>query len=165
MDNDIAYKDVVARITDLIKATYLGKVNAVYEGDPIVIPDVALPAVIVEKLEGSSTLDATGTDIISEHISVRLVMNKRDDLGASDEVNLTERKLRLWIEGRDPATGYYLPDTLMYLLRTNITLGNEVLDSDIDVRYDVNPRPEDMFTSEGQITLITRTRVIVPNRI
>lgn len=165
MDQPQGYKDVVTRIIELLRNAYTeDKVHAFFEGDPIQIADSALPCIIVEKIEGRSTVDATGTDTIAEQISIRLVLNKRDDFGASQEVDMTERKLRIWAEGRDTTTGYYTTDSLMYLLRTNLTLGGEVIDSDMDIRYDVNARPEDLFTSEAQVTLTTRIRVIVPTR-
>lgn len=165
MDNQQAFKDSVNRILDLLRTAYGGQFHAFYEGDPIDIPDIMLPCVVVEKIAGTLALDATGTDMITEQLMIKFVMNKRDDLGSAPDVDFTERKLRLLVEGRDPTTGYFVPQSLMYILRTNITLGGAVIDNDIDINYDVNPRPQEMFTSEAQILITIRERVIVPNRI
>lgn len=165
MDNQQAFKDSVTRILELLRGTFGGQFKAFYEGDPIQIPDYMLPCAIVEKIAGNINLDATGTDMIVEQLMIKMVMNKRDDMGAAPEIAFTERKLRLLVEARDPITGYFIPESLMYILRTNITLGGAVLDSDMDVNYDVNPRPEEMYTSEAQILITIRERVIVPNRI
>lgn len=165
MDNQQAFKDSVNRILDLVRNTYGGQFRQFYEGDPIQISDINLPCVVVEKISGNVQLDATSTDLITEQIMIKLVFNKRDDLGAANDVDFTERRLRLMVEGRDPTTGYFVPTSLMYILRTNITLGGAVIDSSIDVNYDVNPRPEEMFTSEAQIMITITERVIIPNRV
>lgn len=166
MEDATVYKDPLTRITALVKDTFKdGPFKSYYEGDPIMIPDASFPCLIIEKIEGTVTVDATGTDVINEKIHLKLIFNKQDDFGATDDYELTERKLRRYVEARDPTTGYFLPNTLMFALRTNITLGNSVIDSDIDINYDLQPRPEKQVTSEAVITMVVRERVTIPNRL
>jgi hypothetical protein len=168
MDDDatgITYKGGVERILDLLQSSLSGQNYTFYEGDPINFPAGALPAIVVEKVAGNVSVDATSTDMINEQITIKVVMDKRDDLGAPPDAILTDRKLRRIVEARDATTSYFAPDTLMFILRTNITLGGAVLDQDIDVNYDVNPRPDGVYTSEAQLTVVLRERVIVPNRV
>jgi hypothetical protein len=168
MDNEQVYRDPLARISDLVKDTFGDIFNAYFEGDPIQLPDAAMPCVIFEKLAGTVSVKGapTGHDNISEKIRIRLVLNKTDDFNPEQlDYDLTERKLRKLVEARDPATGWFLPNTLMFVLRTNISLGSTVLDQDIDVQYDLQPRPEKLVTSEAIITIVVRDIVQVPNRL
>lgn len=166
MEEAQVYEDSVSRVTKLVKDTFKdGPFKAYYEGDPIMIPDESFPCVIIDKVATSVKTDATSTDLLIEQVRIKLVFNKQDDFGATDDYDMTERKLRRYVEARDPATGFFLPNTLMFTLRTNITLGSSTLGSDVNVNYDLQPRPEKQVTSEAVITMLIRERVIVPNRV
>lgn len=165
MEQQQLYKDTVARVLDLMRSNYGGKFKAFYEGDPIDIPTAALPCVVVEKLGGSVSVGATGTDDISEQILIKLIYDKRDDIGASDSADMTERKLRLQIEGRDPVTGQYDSSSVLSQLRTNLTLQGDVINSSLSIAYDVNPRPDEVITSEAHITMDIDQRIYIPTRV
>lgn len=167
MEDELIYKDSLMRIMELCRTTFQGRFTSFYEGDPIMIPDASMPCIIIEKVKGNVTVKnaPTGTDAVSEQIVIKLVLNKANDFGASDDFDMTERKLRRYVEARDPTTGYFMSNTLMYVLRTNITLGESVIDSDVDVAYDLQPRPEKLVTSEAKVTIVIRERVQVPNRL
>lgn len=164
MDNLPVHADVITRITQLLRDQYGSDFHQYYEGDPLQIPKANLPCVIVEKVAGSISLGATGTDVFESQINIRLVLDKAADIGASDNVDLTERKLRRMVEARDEQTGEYLPGTVLNLLRTKITLGNAVIGKSLDVQYDLQPRTGDLITSEALVSILTTERVAVPNR-
>lgn len=161
MENAKVYSDAIARLTTLFKDTFGSYFVSYYEGDPVSIPSVSLPAIIIEKQTGRlSITDApTGHDRFTEVISIRLVLNKEDDLGASDEKDLTERKLRRLVEARDPSTGQYMQGTLLKALRTHLTLDDLQFNADIEIAYDINPRPDQLVTSEAQV-IISNTGII-----
>lgn len=165
MENAPVYEDTVARLLRRCHESF-GDTFKYYDGDPISIPSNCLPCIIVEKIQGDFTLvDApTGFDRFSEQIAVSMCFNKADDAGASDDVDLTERKLRRFIEARDPITKTYLDDTLMSVVRRHVTLDDSTFNSDVSVRYDINPRPDMMATSEGTVTITCAGIVPVPNR-
>jgi hypothetical protein len=165
MQDPKTYPDVIDKILILLKNTFGDTFKSYYEGDPVSIPKVSLPCIIVEKINTRISVGATGTDNLDEEMNIRVVMNQSDDVGASDDVDMTERKLRKIVEARDPATNYFMPNTLMYALRTNLTLGSAVINNTVDINYDMNPRPDMMVTSEATVSIITTERIIVPNRV
>jgi hypothetical protein len=167
MDEQQVYPDSLARIQTLVRDTFEDIFLAYYEDDPIIIPKNNFPCIITEKVAGNVSQKGarTGSDLISEKIMIRLVMDKRDDIGKSDDYDMTKRRLRRLVEARDPTTGYFQPDTLMYVLRTNISLGSTIIDQDIDINYDLQPRPERQVTAEAIITIVTRQQVTIPNRV
>ena len=166
MEEKIVYDDAVTRLIELCRSNFTGDIKAIYEGDPIDIPKASIPAIIVEKISKSISLTnaPTGHDRYTETIRVRVILNKADDLGASDSFDLTERKLRNFIEGRNPQTGKYLEGTLMHVLRTHLTLSNTQFNADMEINYDVNPRPNDVVTSEGQVVITAEGITAVDSR-
>lgn len=166
MEEAQVYEDSISRVTKLVKDTFRdGPFMAYYEGDPIMIPDASFPCVVIDKVATTVKTDATSTDLLIERVRIKLIFNKQDDFAATDDYDMTERKLRRYVEARDPATGFFMKNTLMFALRTNITLGSSTLGSDVDINYDLQPRPEKQVTSEAMITMLIRERVIVPNRV
>ena len=166
MDNDTVktYKDPLTRIMDLMRASFGGTFKAYYEGDPIDIPKANFPCLIVEVQDGLTQLGATSTDIFQTRINIRPVFNKEDDYGAEENQDLTERKLRILVEGRDPSTGQYLPNSILGVLRSNFTLSSNLTESDIDWQYNIQPRANLVVTSEALVQVRAIEHVIVPNR-
>lgn len=158
------FKSPFDRIMKLMKDTFGDSFNAYYEGDPIDIPKANLPCMIIETQSGRTELDATSTDRVQSQINIRIVFNKADDFGASDTQDLTEKKLRILVEGCDPTTGQYLANSVVGVLRNNLTLGSSTIENDIDWEYDLQPRTEDLTTSEALVQVVAIRRVIVNNR-
>lgn len=167
MDDATVYEDSITRIMKLCRTTFGSEFKAYYEGDPIMIPDASFPCIIIEEIATNATVQgsATGTDNVGEKIRIKLVFNKQDDFSATDDYDLTERRLRRYVQARDAATGYFKKNTLFYALRKNLTLNNSVMDNDIDVNYDLQPRPEKQVTSEAVVTVVIRERVVIPDRL
>lgn len=166
MDNDPTYyKDAVDRIRQFLKDTFADQFKAYFDGDPVDIPASLMPCMVVENLNSQHRSGPTGTDEMTETVLVKIVMNKQDDFGASPDADMTKKKLRRLVSGRDATTGQYLLNSLMGSLRTNITLGNAMLVNNNDVQYDVDIRPNDIVTSEAYITVTLRELVVVPNRV
>lgn len=167
MDDVLVYKTGVERLTELMKDTFTAHgFKTFYEGDPGLIPKDYYPCIIVEKEEAQIDVASTAHDEMVETISIRVVLNKQDDIDASDagdEVDLTERKLRKLIEGRDKTTGQYMDGTLLYAIRTRLTLDQFDINSTVKIRYGQIDR-RDTQSSEGMVTMSLTERILVPNR-
>ena len=164
---NIDYKiTAIDSVKRLLESTFGDFFRAYFEGDPIDIPQSLLPCLVIEKLNGPVNQTATGLDNNYSNILIKVIFNKKDDFGAQGgDVDLTERKIRHIIEGRDPETGGWLPNTIMYVIRHNITLDGTVVENNsVDVSYDVDFRPGDNITSEGYVTFTVREHVIVNSR-
>jgi hypothetical protein len=159
------FDDAVTRLIKLLKDNFK-EIKTVYDGDPLAIPKANLPCIMVEKVSGTITVtDApTSFDKFTEEIAITVAMNKLDDIGASDDIDLTERKLRRFVEGRDPNTGKYATGTLMSILRTHLTLDAYDFNGDISISYDVNARPNDIVTSEAMVTITATGQTEVGTR-
>lgn len=174
MENDATYyKDPPQLILNLMKDTFGNRFNHYYLGGPTVnFADAAYPVCIVQSIQSSNTIKGapTGTDSIGELIHIHFLEQSKDNANSSDEVDTTMRTLYQKIQGRDPANGFYLAGTALFALRSNLTLKSgdtgfqTTIDHDINVDYNIIPRRDRDTIVEAQIAVVTRERVIVPNR-
>jgi hypothetical protein len=154
MEDSVVYKDAKTRVLNLMRETLGTNFVAYYNSDPIRIPTDCLPAVIVEKPKTRIRLGATSQDRNSYQLRIKLVFNKRDDFGATDKVDLTEQKLERFMEGQHPVTGKYLDATVVGALRSHLTLGGMSINTDVDIDYDLQPRPNRQITSEARANIV-----------
>lgn len=155
--------DSVEKILELLRNTF-GKQFNYFNGDPIAIAESSLPAITVSEPTAQIQEDATGTDEIIETVLIKLVFNKKDDLGASPDTLQTEWKQRHLVKGQDPQSKEWADGTLMKALRENFTIDDTRLSQDIRIEADVNVRPEDVITNEYWVTITTRRLAFVPSR-
>lgn len=165
MNEEAYYTDAVELIHARLRSLLGEKYTYFVGDDPIAIPEASLPSVVIEPLTTVVRSSATMTDDYRETILIKVILNKKDDWGAeADSINLTKRQLSRLVQGRDPTTGYYATNSILGSLRTQLTLGDYALDNDIDIDYNVDLRPDEVITSEAYVTVMLRTRVLVPNR-
>lgn len=163
--NSANYKQTGAdKILGLLRTTFGDKFKTYYNGDPEAIPQSALPAITANITRQRIDNEATGVDIIIEDILVKMILNKKDDFGAAANSDLTEVKLRRMAAGQDATTGQWLEGTLMYTLRTQITLNDTTVGQNIAINYDVNLRPDDVVTMEAWAEISVSRFVQVPQR-
>lgn len=161
------YKDPSQRILELMKTTLKeSPINMYYLGSPDEIAEAAYPCLVVQPMNAKVSFEnaPTNTDNAGEEINIEVYFNAKDDYNSSSDQDTTMRKIYQLIQGRDPATGQWMAGTIMYALRTNITLENLNLDQEVDVTYDVQPRPEQPTIMIGIVTVVIRGRVTVLNR-
>ena len=163
-DDNTYYQDGVSRILDLVKDTFGEYFKAYFNGQPEEVAQSMLPCVMVSETTGRVESDATGYDRITETVQIILALNKKDDIGASPDVDLTEFKLRKLVKGQDPATGEYLEETVMYALRKHISMNNAVLLTQIETDFDVNIRGEETVTQEAYVTVTIERLALVQSR-
>lgn len=164
-------RDLIAKHVRIRDNINTGPFKKIFIGDPMLIPQSYYPCVVVCEDEPTEiSYGATGTDKISEGVTIKVIFNKMSDLGAPDDTNLTEEKLSAVIKGCDPVTGQWLPDTFMGILRSNQMLGgdgttNWYLSSKIKIKMyndDRSVKGETTMTQEAHIMLsVTSDKVVI----
>lgn len=159
------YKDPPKLIYELVEDTFGDKFEY-FLGSPISLDVTAYPCIVVQSVSGNNTVtDApTGTDNVGEIVNVHILMLDSGNAATQGTTNTVMRDLYNVVQGRDPATGFYLTGTLMYALRTNIDLGSTILDQDIDINYDVT-QTIDRNVLEAIVTVAAREHITIPNRV
>lgn len=148
------YQQPIDKLVGFLREEFGTQFKAYYNGDPDVIPDFNLPCVSVVKNSDQIGNGPTGLQRVTEELVVKIIYNKGDDWTAeTDEVDLTEKKIRDIVEARDSETGNYLPQTLKHALLTRFTASGLELNQAMTFELGVLPRSEELVTQEGHLTL------------
>ena len=156
------YQDSVQAVLNLMRSTFGEEFTTYYDGEPEVIPLFNLPCIIVTQTSDATTEGAQAQDDIEDTITVKVVLNKKDDWDGDkvNPLNMTERKIRNYIGERDKKTGNYLERTVKGALRKDLLEGVEAVAPTMNVEYGINARAigEDTktqyadLTAEGHVT-------------
>lgn len=152
------------RLRDLFQDRFKSVFHGFYIGDPIILPQSMLPAVIISEPETAYDVGPTGMDEVRHSILIQLVFNKKDDFGRDDKSATLEKRIDDLAQGRDEDTGEFVKDSFMGVLRNNLTLDNIVHYSINSVRKGVVPRSEELTTVEAHIEGTFDEFVIVNSR-
>jgi len=159
------YKQTVSQ---LLKERFRDAFGDIYKGyyigDPLVIPQMNLPCIIIEADSEGNTAGPTGHDYVNHVVMVKVVANKKDDFGKSPDIVLWRERLEKLVAGRDKTTGQYSDETVMGVLRKALTLGDRFVKNETSIDYGVNPRPQELLTEECHVTVNLRELVQVPAR-
>lgn len=160
----MAYESTIKKIISLLEANaHPDLKKPFYFGDPLHIPSSMLPTVAVDLLSGESPQGATGHDEQRETLVIKVLVDKRVDLNKSPGEVVALQNLIKYVEELDETTGQYKTDTIIGILRKNLTLEKTSIGHDISWEYSVVER-EDILTAECWITISVDKIIEVPNR-
>ncbi len=160
----MAYESVTKEVLDLLETNaHPDLKRPFYFGDPILIPASKLPTVAVDPLRGESPQGPTGHDEQSQELIIKVIVDKRQDMGrGGGEVVGTQNLIR-YVNELDETTGRYKTDTIIGILRKNLTLEKTSIDQNISWEFRVAER-EDVLTEECWITISVTKIIEVQNR-
>ena len=167
MEDNIYLKDGVERVIELLKNTFGDTFKKYFNAEVLNIPQDMLPCIMVTEEQGTIQSDASGQDKLTETITIMVVLNKKDELGGDEDSNLAGFKVRKLVKGQDPSTSYpyeYVTKSVMYALRTHISMDDTVINSSITTEFGPNVRGATLATEEGYVTLTIERLALVPSR-
>lgn len=161
------YKKTIPQvILDLFRDTFkTGPFKTYREGDPIIFPASMLPALFISEPVTEYDEGATQMDVITHQVLIQVVLNKKDEFGAPLGVSTLDNVLDQYIQGRDATTGDLLPNTILGVLRKNITFGNLIIDQQARVEKYVLPRNQELTTLEGHVRITVQEEQVISNRV
>ena len=158
-------KDNVPRVLiKLLKNTFGDFFHLYREGDPIIPSISELPAVFITETDTEYDFGPTGFDNIRHQVLIQVVLNKKQDFGNPDHGSSLDYFLDALCQGRDETTGDFKDETIMSVLRRNVTLGNLFIESIGAVKKGVVSRSEELITSEAHINLTVTEIQAIANR-
>ena len=161
MPNKLTVSEIVL---NLLKDAFGDQFRLYRVGDPIQPGQSQLPAIFVTETQLKVNQGATGMDELVHSLEIQIVFNKKDELGNPNEGNTLDTIIDNCIFGVDEDTGEYLPNSILGLIRKNITLGGLSFDTQVEVRKGIVPRPQEMLTAEGQVDITVSEFQVVNNR-
>ena len=153
-----SHPDTVQLVKDLMQEVFGSKFAYYYNGDPEAIPIFNLPALIVTQSGDETETGAYGQDDVNDRITIKVVMNKRDDFDAQKvkDMNTTDKRVRDLVGLRNEETGRYETQTVKAAIRTLLMKRITAVAPNLNVEYGITPRMggegfADM-TSEGHVS-------------
>jgi hypothetical protein len=163
--------DAATQILNDLKTAFGTEFKAYFFGDPFAIPISLLPCIIVDLNEETQALGPTGFDRNSQSISVRVVLNKRDDFGGDTSMSLTKQRLKNYMSARDATTKQYVEQSVLGVIRQYLTLNAEIENQTGRINYGISDRSlfttsekQAQLTSEAELTITTSELVQIDNR-
>lgn len=152
--------------------------HAYFDGEPVLIGQSHLPALIVEWETSTPLVAPTRHDKWQHNILIKVLVNKMDDAGMPDVAGQsariievpTKKRLERFIFARDATTGQYIDNCIMGVLRRNFTLNGKISDQIINqIQFGNSQRPQlgdgdTIVTSEAHLRLAGRELIQVPDR-
>ncbi len=165
IDDDKVFDTISTRVLRFLKDNFAsGQFNAFYDGDPLLIGISRLPAIIVETSSANTLIGPTGFDKWQETITIKIVVNKRDEVGAEEDTVLGYKRLKQLVGARDITTKKFIPESLMGILRTNFTLDDVVIHQDVTIDYGIGERGDELLTSEAHIQFTAHELIEIGQR-
>ena len=158
-------ESTTGRILRLMQDTFGRRFATYYDGDPEAIPTFNLPCIIVTQTTSEITESAMNEDDVTDEITVKVVLNKRDDYDGDkvNPLNLTDKQIRDIVLKRDVVTRQYDDDTVVGAIRkygidgARQDEGIDAVAPTLKVEFGISPRPaaDENYadlTSEGHVT-------------
>lgn len=133
------------------------------EGDPVLIPASQMPAMLVSEESTDWEAGPTGYDTVTHTLLLKVVLNKKSELGSKEQGMTLDKKVNQIMQARDE-NNQLLPGTVMGVLRQDFTLENTMINNIGTIRFGVVARPEETETVEAHLELVLTELVPVPNR-
>lgn len=155
--------DIIKKIIDTLDESISPKLKRpFYYGDPAVIPASMLPTIAVELTSSGISNGPTGFDRHIDTITIKVIVDKRVDFNKPAGEVVAHKTLVDFVKGVD-SSGNLKSDSVLGVLRKNISLDSEALDQLADIDFSVIKR-EDIVTEEAWITFSVESIVEVENR-
>ena len=153
---------IADKLIEYLKTYGDKRIKEYYYGDPLVIPVSSMPALIIENRGVGINQGATGLDEISPVYAIKLVMNKKDEIGKTANEMACQRTLADIIMKRD-SNNNYLETSIIGILRKYFTLGQTINDQEIAVEFFTASRG-DLITEELELIINIKDFVSMPSR-
>ena len=143
----------VLLIRELLRQKLGGKIKSFYIGDPLLIPDAALPCISVAPSETSVNVTDSMRDIRSHQIDIALIIDARKYFSSMPET-MVGTTFIMETMSKELEDGSIDPASIIGILRDNLTLGsNRFVSNEVTVDYTTRRRTEDLITLEAVATI------------
>ena len=142
-------KQSIILLKTLLEDKVKGKVKGIYIGDPWILPESAMPCLMISPNRTDTDVADNQRDIHTHFIDVSLVIDARQFFDATPETMVGANFLMETMEN-ETSTGEIDPSSLLGVLRDNLDLGtNRFIQNVSGIDYTVRRRTEQLITLES----------------
>lgn len=143
----------ITLLKTLFQASLGGTIKNYYIGDPVLIPESALPCIAISPEQTITTFADSARDQREHTISIALIIDARKYFNSMPNEMVGTRYLMETMSKED-ADGTINGNSLLGILRANLTLSsNRMIDADTTIDYTLRRRTEELITLEAVATV------------
>lgn len=117
------YRTIV-KIRDLLKSTFGSSIKEYWLEDPVLIPLSSLPCLCICPISTDVNIVDNQRDSYTHFIDVVIIINAKQELKKYKQEIIGTQFLTEKMEGRNTSTGVLETNTVLHVLRSNFTLGD-----------------------------------------
>lgn len=154
--------ETIKKIRDEVKDVLGDSINEYWLDDPSLVPLSALPCLCVAPISTNIDIADTGRDKYEYTIDIILIIDARQELKKFKQEIIGVQYLTEKMEAKN-STGALQKNTILYIIRNNLTLGNNWAISNMgDIDYSTRTRGVEVgeqFTTKEAVLRIGVTRI------
>jgi len=147
-------KQTILKIKTLLETKLKTRVKFFYIGDPYLIPESAMPCIIIEPVGTETDVADNTRDVHHQNITITYLIDARDYFNKQPEEMVGFSALMEMMENEN-SDGSIDSNSMLGILRENLTLDtNRYISNITNIDYTVRKREEQLITLETTISLV-----------
>jgi hypothetical protein len=147
-------KESILKLKTLLTSELAGRIKYFYIGDPYLIPESALPCIMIEPTQTETDIADNSRDIHHHNISITLLIDAKQYFNKMPEEMVGFSALMEMME-EENTDGTISQNSILGILRANLTLDDNRFVSNIStIDYTIRQRAEQLITLETTLNLV-----------
>ena len=143
----------ISLLTAVLKAKLGGTIKSFYVGDPILIPDSAMPCIAIAPDNSNITVADNQRDNRAHRIQISLIADARKYFNATPD-QMVGSAFLMETKSKESADGTIDSNSILGVIRDNLTLStNRFVSNEVNIDYTTRRRTEDLITIEAIMTV------------
>lgn len=152
----------ILKLKTLLEAKLKGPIRSFYVGDPILLPESAMPCIAISPNKSDIEVTDNQRDSREHTIDIALIIDARQYFGASPE-KMVGTTFLMETMGKENANGTINSNTILGVIRENLGLDtNRFITNTSTIDYTTRRRTEELITLESILTIMVEQ---ISNRI
>jgi len=143
----------ITLLMTLLKSKLEGEIKSFYVGDPIMIPDSAMPCISISPDNSVITVADNQRDVRTHKIQISLIADARKYFNKTPNEMVGTTFLTETMSKED-SDGTINANSILGVIRDNLTLStNRFVSNEVNIDYTTRRRTEDLITIEAVLTV------------
>lgn len=143
----------ISLLSALLKAKLAGKIKGFYVGDPILIPESAMPCISISPETSNANIADNQRDVRTHRIQIALILDARKYFNAEPQTMVGTTFLTETMS-KELTDGSIDPNSILGIIRDNLTISsNRFVSNEVVIDYTTRRRTEDLITIEAIMTI------------
>ena len=143
----------ISLLKEALKAKLGGKIKSWYVGDPVLIPDSAMPCITISPNSSAITVADNQRDNRTHKIDISVIVDARQYFG-STPLEMVGTTFLMETMSKENTDGTIDAATVLGVIRDNMQLStNRFMTGSVTIDYTTRRRTEDLITIESICTI------------